>query len=87
MTLHERLQYLAAAERKLLHLRARHPQGRVVLRLPLLGGLQHRLVHRHELVLRVTSMLQVPILPDPLVERCEGEDIFVDAVKDELRQL
>ena len=87
MTLQEWIQDLAAAERKLLHLRARHPEGGVVLRLPLLGGLQHRLVHRHELVLRVTSMLQVPILPDPLVERCEGEDIFVDAVKDELRQL
>ena len=87
MPLHEGTEDIAAAERKLLHLRARRPEGGVVLRLPLLGGLQHRLVHRHELVLRVTSMLQIPILPDPLVERCEGEDIFVDAVKDELRQL
>ena len=86
MTLHERLQDLAAADRKLLHLRARHPQGRVVLQLPLLGGLQHRLVHRHELV-RVTSMLDGPELLNPLVECFEGKDLLVDAVKDELRQL
>jgi len=86
VTLQDWIQDLAAAERKLLHLRARHPEGGVVLRLPLLGGLQHRLVHRHELV-PVTSMLQVPILPNPLVERFEGKYILVDAVVDELRQL
>ena len=86
MTLHERLQDLEAAKRELLHLRARHPQGRVVLRLPLLGRLHHRVVHRHELV-PITSMLQVPIFRDPLVESFEGKDLLVHAVEDELRQL
>ena len=86
MILHARIQDLAAAEHRLLHLRARHPQGRVVLRLQLLGGLQHRLVHRHELV-QVTSMLDGPVLLNPLVESFEGKDLFVDAVNDELRQL
>ena len=86
MTLQEWIQDLAAAERKLLHLRARRPEGGVVLRLPLLGGLQHRLVHRHKLV-RVTSMLDGPVLLNPLVETFEGKDLFVDAVNDEPRQL
>ena len=83
--LHERPQDLEAAQRKLLHLRARHPQGRVLNRLPLLG-VQHRVVHRHELV-TVTSMPPVPILRDALVERFEFKDLLVDAVVDELRQL
>ena len=86
MTLHERLQDLEAAKRKLLHLRAIHPQGHALNRLPLLGRLQHRVVHRHELV-RVTSMLDGPELLNPLVECFEGKDLLVDAVKDELRQL
>ena len=86
MPLHEGTEDIAAAERKLLHLRARRPEGGVVLRLPLLGGLQHRLVHRHKLV-RVTSMLDGPVLLNPLVECFEGKDLLVDAVKDELRQL
>jgi len=86
VTLHERLQDLEAAKRELLHLRARHPQGRVLNRLPLLGRLQHRVVHRHELV-PVTSLPPVPILRDLLVESFEGKDILVDAVVDELRQL
>ena len=86
MTLHARLQDLEAAKRELLHLRARHPQGRVVLRLPLLGRLHHRVVHRHELV-TVTSMPPVPILRDLLVESFEGKYILVDVVVDELRQL
>ena len=76
---------IEAAKGEFLHLRARHLQGRVLLRLPLLG-VQHRLVHRHELV-PVTSMPPVPILRDLLVESFEGKYILVDAVVDELRQL
>ena len=48
--------------------------------------LGHRLVHLHELV-PVTSMLDVPVLPNPLVESFEGKDLLADAVEDELRQL
>ena len=44
------------------------------------------MVHLHELV-PVTSMLDVPVLPNPLVESFEGKDLLADAVEDELRQL
>ncbi len=54
--LHERIQDLAAAERELLHLRARHPEGGVILWPPMLDASGHRLVHRRELV-PVTKML------------------------------
>ena len=89
MILHERIQDLAAAERELLHLRAHHPEGGVILWLPMLGASGHRLVHRRELVSVTTTCctLHVPVLPNPFVERFEGEDPPVDAVEDELRQL